>query len=317
MYVCTASACKCADGYFGTVIYNPEIGTISGCSACPAGYFAPAGNGLSCSVSSWSQSAGYIGSANGCVCESGYYGTVVTDKSSGSLSGCLKCDEGYNSESGNGKSCFPIQCSSPGYTGVAGGCSCNTNGFYGVVTYSSGSPIGCIAISCLNFVSGYTGVDGSCTCADGYYGSVTYANRKPSGCTPCRDGSWSVSGNGNSCIPITCPSPAYTGADGYCSCSAGYSGNIIYSNKAVSGCTACANGFWSTSGTGTLSLSLSLSLLHTYTHTLSLSLSLTHTYILSHTHIVYTLSHSLSFFLFLSQVLLVLALLALHLIILV
>ena len=205
----------------------------------------------------------------------------------------MKCDEGYNSESGNGKSCFPIQCSSPGYTGVAGGCSCNTNGFYGVVTYSSGSPIGCIAISCLNFVSGYTGADGSCTCADGYYGSVTYANRKPSGCTPCRDGSWSVSGNGNSCIPITCPSPAYTGADGYCSCSAGYSGNIIYSNKAVSGCTACANGFWSTSGTGTLSLSLSLSLTHIHTHTLSLSLSYTHIHTLSHTHSLHTLSLTL------------------------
>jgi hypothetical protein len=43
--------CECAAGYEGVVSY--DTGFLSGCNKCSTGFWAPNGNGQTCSPSQW------------------------------------------------------------------------------------------------------------------------------------------------------------------------------------------------------------------------------------------------------------------------
>ena len=60
--------------------------------------------------------------------------------------GCTACTTGYWSIEGNGNTCYAISCSSTGYTGTSGSCTC-ASGYYGSVSYVSGSLNGCTICS--------------------------------------------------------------------------------------------------------------------------------------------------------------------------
>lgn len=133
----------------------------------------------------------------------------------------------------------PVNCvNTPGYTGL-GACSCAL-GFTGTANIdSNGQLTGCSIPQCA--VTGYTGsVANQCTCTSGYYGTVTYTQPlgTVSGCSPCPLGQWSLTGNGNTCSPITCSTTGYTGTSGQCTCDVGYTGTVSYLNGSPTGCVS-------------------------------------------------------------------------------
>ena len=198
------------------------------------GQSSTAGNGQTCVASSCNKT-GYTGTSI-CVCAAGYFGTASGTGST--ATGCNQCAANQWSISGNGNTCYNVACSSLGYTGTSGSCTC-VAGYYGTVSYSSGSTTGCLKCqdnqwstagpsnSCYlipcNTV-GYVGNAGLCTCAAGYYGSVIYTGESTTGCSQCAFNKWSSAGNSQTCSLISCPSTGYTGSDGACTCSAGYTG---------------------------------------------------------------------------------------------
>ncbi len=95
-------------------------------------------------------------------------------------SSTCQLETGYSCTS---TSCSKIPCTSSGYTGNAGACSC-ASGFTGTVSYSGGAPRGCVAVGCSS--TGYAGNAGACNCASGYSGSVIYTKGVLGGCN-CKD----------------------------------------------------------------------------------------------------------------------------------
>ena len=76
-----------------------------------------------------------IESTSMCACSLSYGGTAYCNIATGGRSGCNYCGFGKWAPGGNGNSCTPISCSSTGYSGTAGSCTCAA-GYYGTVTYS-------------------------------------------------------------------------------------------------------------------------------------------------------------------------------------
>ena len=89
-------------------------------------------------------------------------------------------------------------------------------------------------------------------CGAGYTGVVAYSSiGQPTGCNQCGSNYWSVAGNGNTCVPITCTiSSSYTGNPGSCMCAAGFYGSVRYVNGNVTGCVPCPSNAWSIAGNG-------------------------------------------------------------------
>ena len=77
---------------------------------------------------------------------------------------CFACTAGFWSQVGNGNLCSPIPCSTQGYVGVDGNCTCSI-GYVGSVNYSNGILSGCL-IECLS--PQFTGPPGACSCSRGY-----------------------------------------------------------------------------------------------------------------------------------------------------
>ena len=61
----------------------------------------------------------YIGEGEHCKCNEGFFGASVYDSANNAWTGCSSCQSQYWSSIGNNdNSCFPIPCSSTGYTGI-------------------------------------------------------------------------------------------------------------------------------------------------------------------------------------------------------
>ena len=218
-------SCICNAGYYGSVKY--VSGSLSGCVACASSnLWSIAGNGRVCTGISCSSSVGYVGSAGGCSCASGFTGNVTY--SLGSVFGCTACAINKWSDTGINKPCLNIPCAkAPGYEGADGFCVCAA-GYYEVtpVTYSSGYPVGCA--KCLQGkysmlsskscelcpkgkYSSALGATNSSTCLDcapGYYGG----NYGLAACLLCEAGKFSESFSSSSCS--LCKSGKYSTAVG-------------------------------------------------------------------------------------------------------
>jgi hypothetical protein len=219
-------SCICNAGYYGSVKY--VSGSLSGCVACASSnLWSIAGNGRVCTGISCSSSVGYVGSAGGCSCASGFTGNVTY--SLGSVFGCTACAINKWSDTGINKPCLNIPCAkAPGYEGADGFCVCAA-GYYEVtpVTYSSGYPVGCAKCLQGSFnsmlsskscelcpkgkYSSALGATNSSTCLDcapGYYGG----NYGLAACLLCEAGKFSESFSSSSCS--LCKSGKYSTAVG-------------------------------------------------------------------------------------------------------
>ena len=260
---------SCADGTF-------SVAGSSSCNlSCGSGYYCSNGIRNACDAGTYSTST-TASSITTCIsCAGGKYSIAVAGTSDLS---CLNCADGKWSNSGSNTACN-VDCGA-GYYCTGGIKTACIGGTYsssttaGVCTscgagkYSStiGATTSSTCLSC-NYAQGlwsfsgssqcsgitctspaFTGVAGLCTCAAGYRGTVTYSSGGLGGCNVCSLGTWSVPGNGLSCTGISCISPAYAGTPGSCYCSAGYTGNVIYSNGSPTGCSVCPIGTWSSQG---------------------------------------------------------------------
>jgi len=266
-FIGTAGACTCAPGFAGAPTYT--AGVLSGCTPCVAGFWSVAGTNTNCVKISCPLPA-FTDIYGGCQCAPGWSGVVAYVN--GVAQGCSQCPTGYYAmQLGSFASCVAIACTGA-YAGLAGACTCAA-GFAGSATYLNGVAAGCTACpigkwsvegngnTCTASLcaAAYSGVPGQCTCAAGYKGLasgllVTYTGGLPTGCTACAAGSWmlptpvTTPAGGNVCKFIDCPSPAYDGNSGSCTCSAGFWGTVVWLNGAATGCAACPLGYWSTAG---------------------------------------------------------------------
>ena len=196
-YTGDAGSCKCSPGFYGVVSYN--FLTLSGCNVCSEGYFCSGEGRLEICKSGYYCS---LGSIYPLPCEKGKYSSVE------GTTICVNCKSGFYSKE-KSTTCFPISCSSVGYEGTAGSCSCSI-GYYGTVQYKDGVLDGCI------------------TCGKGYY-----CNDKE-GRIACPKGTFSSLGNASSissCIP----------------CLSGTFNNAVGGNS-ISSCRICSKGTHSSSG---------------------------------------------------------------------
>ena len=171
-------------------------------------------NGFECTACKCSLSGpAYTGSDAACNCSGGYSGTVIYDSRTGVLSGCNECAIGKYAPPGNGQICIASECTAS---------------------------------------IGYAGAVGNCMCSAGYQGKAVFMIGVLKGCTACDNNMWSNIGNDNTCFPVSCISPAYTGNAGFCICSAGYEGSVYYSSGITNGCHKCNSGFYSAKSNGNI-----------------------------------------------------------------
>ncbi len=271
------SPITCKDCPVGTFANG---GGFMNCALCPAGFYSNTTAATMCSpcpLGSYSAVTGAISSSTCLLCSPGYYASNLASVScvpcangTFSLSGeskCSSCPTGKYSYSNISPACSAISCSSTGYSGVSGNCTCG-QGYGGAVVYVSGSLSGCEAcksgewsiggngVSCLPIPcpnNGYAGAPGSCECAPGFTGRAFYISEIVRGCTACPNNMWSPGGNGdtfsNACVGISCGYSGYAGRDGMCMCAAGFYGNVEYISGLASGCIPCASNKWSVAGT--------------------------------------------------------------------
>ena len=241
-----------------------------GCFKCPDGKDCSSGMPVSCSKGAWCKDNVKT------LCPKG---TASSTIGASSIATCLKCDNGGYSFMNGATTCYACK---DGYlcdeaTGVASDCGeggycvgnvrypCPVNTFAsapvtiecGACPFGTTAPEGstkCTPVQC-DTTEGYTGTPGACVCSAGYSGTVQYSGVNVlSGCSQCPSNAWSTSGNGNTCAPIACPAPAYTGVAGQCVCATGYGhywsngigdGGVYYKDGTVNGCVAVA--FYQTS----------------------------------------------------------------------
>ena len=225
--------------YNGTISFNNSVHDLS---VVVPNQSAPTNL---CPVSNPAYKYETINGLGTCLCASGYAGNVTLK--SGVMSGCAICQPGTWSQKGqkvcttcpfgtttaisgavSQSFCYQIPCSSYGYIGPSGNCSCDyANGYGGTVTYYNGQLGGCNQITCNS--TGYNGSPGYCSCDVGYFGTGNYGPAF----TPVIYSPKGLTG----CAPIPCTSPGYTGAPGKCVCATGYLGSVSYpSDGTLAGC---------------------------------------------------------------------------------
>ena len=176
----TGSPIICSSGYYCSVGSGSQIPCPSGyisstvgstvCTPCQPGYFTPtAGNSSCTSVSAGSMSSQW-GSSSGSICQIGTYQNQIGQAS------CINCPSGYycptTAMTATGPSCSSgYYC--PAGTGVQTVCQ---SGYYSPLGSGSCNPITCTSL-------GYTGTSGACTCSTGYSGTVTYTSGVLGGCS--------------------------------------------------------------------------------------------------------------------------------------
>ncbi len=260
-YTGSAGACTCATaaGYSGTVAYSG--GATTGCTAIVCTRPSTAGytfTEVTATIPGFDVTVacaiGFSGSAP--------TATACTSTGPYSVAGCtaILCTRPLTAGYAFAETTLTIPgfavtvACSTGYSGGAPtATACTSAGPYLVA--------GCTAIPCTS--TGYTGTAGSCSCAVGYSGTVAYVGNTVSGCAgetthmifrcilshskgllhvsvPCscilRITSFAVTVM--NCVAIPCSGTGITGSAGSCICAVGYTGAVAYADGATSGgCT--------------------------------------------------------------------------------